>query len=69
MIHFIKLYLVNPQIYYNSLLSINLGENTIFFLSRISGNDKKHGIFSEAINGIILSGYFYSAKCGKLLGR
>jgi len=46
-----------------------LGKNRVFFLWRISGNDKKYGIFSEAINGIILSGYFYAAKCENLLGR
>jgi len=38
-------------------------------MPRISGNIIKYGIFSEAINGIILSGYFYAAKCGNLLGR
>jgi len=62
-------YLVIPQILNNPLVSINLGESTVFILRRISGNDKKHGIFSKAINGIILSGYFYAAKCGNLLGR
>jgi len=48
---------------------VDLGKSTVFFLPRISGNDIKHGMLSEATNGIILSGYFYAAKCGNLLGR
>jgi len=44
-------------------------QKTFFFLRRIAGIEINDGIFYEAINSSILSGYFYAAKCGNLLGR
>jgi hypothetical protein len=61
-------YLVKPQILLNSIKLVDLDEDIRFkstvFLSKLL----KTWHFFGAKNGLILSGYFYEAKCGNLSG-
>jgi hypothetical protein len=61
-------YLVVPQILLNSIKLVDLDEDIRFkstvFLSKLL----KTWHFFGAKNGLILSAYFYEAKCGNLSG-
>ena len=61
-------YLVEPQILVNSMKSIDFNENMGFKSTVFWCLFLKTWYFFGAKNGLILSGYFCTAKCGNLSG-